>query len=63
MSNQKSIDYSREAKVDSHFKYFMTLYGKEEKLFALAPELQEMRNLKELYNVCSSTSRFCQPIE
>ena len=36
-------------KVDSHFRYFMTLYDKEEKLFDLVPELREMRDQKELY--------------
>lgn len=49
MTNQDNIDYSQEIKVDSHFRYFMSLYEKEEKLFHLVPELEEMRNLKELY--------------
>lgn len=49
LSNQDNIDYSQEMKVDSHFRYFMTLYDKEEKLFDLVPELREMRDQKELY--------------
>ena len=49
LTNQDNIDYSQEMKIDSHFRYFMTLYEKEEKLFALVPELREMRDLKEFY--------------
>ena len=49
LTSQDNVDYSQEMKVDSHFRYFMTLYDKEEKLFALVPELREMRDLKELY--------------
>jgi transposase len=49
LTNQENIDYSQEMKVDPHFRYFMTLYEKEEKLFNLAPELREMRDLKEFY--------------
>ena len=49
LTNQDNIDTSQEMKIDSHFRYFMTLYEKEEKLFALVPELREMRDLKEFY--------------
>ena len=49
LTNQDNIDYSQEMKIDSHFRYYMTLYEKEEKLFNLVPELQEMRDLKEFY--------------
>ncbi|MBQ9972928.1 MAG: ISL3 family transposase [Firmicutes bacterium] len=49
LANQSKIDYSQEMKVDSHFRYFMTIYDKEELLFNLVPELREMRDLKEIY--------------
>lgn len=49
LTNQRKIEYSQEMKVDSHFRYFMTIYDKEELLFDLVPELREMRDLKELY--------------
>lgn len=66
LTNQENIDYSQEMKIDSHFRYFMPLYEKEEKLFALVPELREMRDLKEFYirfNVPTSmiSSRLKQP--
>lgn len=49
LTNQSKIDYSQEMKVDSHFRYFMSIYDKEELLFNLVPELREMRDLKEIY--------------
>jgi transposase len=49
LTNLENIDYSQIAKVDSHFRYFMDTYEKERKLFTIAPELREMRDLKELY--------------
>lgn len=49
LSNIEHIDYSQAPRIDSHFRYYMDAYEKESKLFALAPELRDMRDLKELY--------------
>ena len=49
MTNQINIDYKQDIKIDPHFRYYMSVYDKEDKLFTLAPELQEIRDLKELY--------------
>lgn len=49
LSNVENIDYSQEIRIDPHFRYFMDIYEKEAKLFDLAPELRDMRELKELY--------------
>lgn len=49
LTNQDNIHYSNDMKRDSHFRYFMTLSDKEYKLFSLAPELKDMRDLKEYY--------------
>ena len=49
LTNQINIDYKQDIKIDPHFRYYMSVYDKEDKLFTLAPELQEIRDLKELY--------------
>lgn len=49
LKNQEDVDYDQKITVDKHFKYFMSIYDKELALFKLAPELSEMRDLKEMY--------------
>lgn len=49
LTNQDNIHYTNDMKRDAHFRYFMTLSDKEHKLFSLAPELKDMRDLKEYY--------------
>lgn len=49
LSNRNNLDYSPGMSIDSHFRYYMSIFEKEEKLFTLAPELSEMRDLKEMY--------------
>lgn len=49
LTNQDNIHYTNDMKRDTHFRYFMTLSDKEHKLFSLAPELKDMRDLKEYY--------------
>lgn len=49
ISNQSSIKYHSDPRVDSHFRVLMNTYDYEDALFRLDPNLQEFRYLKELY--------------
>ena len=47
--NQRNIEYTSSSRFDHHFKYYMTIYAYEEKLFAFYPKLKDIRDLKEQY--------------
>lgn len=49
LSNQMNIKYHSDLRIDSHFRYYMNTYDYEEALFKIDPNLQELRDLKELY--------------
>lgn len=49
LSNQMNIKYHSDLRIDSHFRYYMNTYDYEEALFRIDPNLQELRDLKELY--------------
>lgn len=49
LSNQMNIKYHSDLRMDSHFRYYMNTYDYEEALFRIDSNLQEMRDLKELY--------------
>ncbi len=49
LTNQDNIHYACDLKKDTHFRYYMSVSDKENKLFSLAPELKDMRDLKEYY--------------
>lgn len=44
-----NIKYHSDLRIDSHFRYYMNTYDYEEALFKIDPNLQELRDLKELY--------------
>lgn len=49
LSNQMNIKYHSDLRMDSHFRYYMNTYDYEEALFRIDSNLQELRDLKELY--------------
>lgn len=49
LSNQMNIKYHSDLRIDSHFRYYMNTYDYEEALFRIDSNLQELRDLKELY--------------
>lgn len=49
LKNQRDIKYNEEKKRNNHFGVLMDAYDYENKFFALDPDLETLRNLKEMY--------------
>jgi len=49
LANQSSIKYRSSPLMDRHYHRLMNTYDYEDALFRLDPDLEELRNLKELY--------------
>lgn len=62
LKNNSDIDYGRPLHKDRHFHYLMNLYDYEHKLFKISPELETIRDLKEMYIKFNST-RYTSPNE
>lgn len=49
LSNQSTIHYHTDPRMDPHFRCLMNTYDYEDALFRLDPKLKDFRDLKELY--------------
>ena len=49
LTNQSSIRYHSDPRIDSHFHVLMNTYDYEDALFRIDPNLKQFRDLKELY--------------
>ena len=49
LANQMNIKYHNDLRMDAHFRYYMNTFDYEEALFRIDSNLQELRDLKELY--------------
>ena len=49
LSNQSSIRYHSDPRMDPHFRCLMNTYDYEYALFSIDPDLEDFRDLKELY--------------
>lgn len=43
LTDRDNISYNYDLKIYPHFRYCMSIYDKDEMLFALAPELKDMK--------------------
>ena len=49
LSNQSSITYHADPRIDPHFRCLMNTYDYEDALFRIDPNLKDFRDLKEIY--------------
>ena len=49
LSNQSNIRYHSDPRMDTHFRCLMNTYDYEYALFSIDPDLEDFRDLKELY--------------
>lgn len=61
LANQANIRYRSDLRMDQHFHVLMNTYDYEDALFRLDPNLQEYRDLKELY-VCFNSRNAGNPV-
>ena len=49
LANQSNITYHHDLRMDNHLHCMMNTYDYEDSLFSIAPNLRELRELKEMY--------------
>lgn len=49
LKSSDNIEYHTELRMDKHFRYYMNSYDYERMFFNLHPDLEQFRNLKDLY--------------